>query len=107
MPKIDQSLTKHIANLANIPISDQEAGTLAKAFQETLKVVNKLQSLDVEGVEETHQVTGLSNVLREDEVDEKRMFTQGEALANAPQKNGIPQTHSGYFVVERIITKEN
>lgn len=100
MGKIDKKLTKHVANLANIPISDQEAEILTNAFDETLKVVDKLQSLDVGKTEPSHQVTGLVNVWREDKVIEEQMFTQKQALANAPRK------HDGYFVVDRIINKE-
>ncbi len=100
MSKITSKLTKHVAKLANIPISDQEAEQLADDFAETLVVVDQLQSLDVDDVEPTHQVTGLTNVLREDKIDEKKMFTQKEALANAPRQ------HNGYFVVDRLINKE-
>lgn len=95
--KITSDQVKHIAGLANIPVTDQESGALAEAFEDTLAVVGQLQSVSVEGVEPTHQVTGFENVLREDVVEEDRMFSQEEALANA--KN----THDGFFVVERII----
>jgi Asp-tRNA(Asn)/Glu-tRNA(Gln) amidotransferase C subunit len=37
------------------------------------------------------------NVLREDVVEEKRMFTQEEALSNAKK------THQGFFVVDQLI----
>ena len=94
------SLVKHIAQLANIPISDDEEEAFAVAFTDTLKVVDELKEVDVTGVEPTHQVTGLTNVTRDDAVDEERMFTQEEALANG--KN----THDGYFVVERLIDNE-
>ena len=94
---INKQLVKHIAQLANIPISSQEEEELAKDFSETLEVVDKLQKVDTKGVEMTHQVTGLTNITREDEVNEKNMFTQKEALANASR------THDGFFVVERLI----
>lgn len=99
MTKIDQQLTKHIAQLAHIPISDEEATDLADAFKETLHVVDKLQQLDVSQVEPTHQVTGLTNVTRPDQVNTKRMLSQKQALANAQK------THNGYFVVPRILEK--
>ncbi len=99
MAKIDKALIKHIAGLANIPIEDHEAEELSDAFRSTLKVVDELKQLSVESVEPSHQVTGLSNVMRGDEVDEKRMFSQEEALRNAPK------THNGFFVVPRILEK--
>ena len=98
--KIDKTLVKHIAQLAQIPISVQEEKTLADNFSETLRVVDELQQVNTEGVELTHQVTGLKNITREDEINEKNMFTQKQALANASR------IHDGFFVVERVIDVE-
>lgn len=91
----------HIAQLANIPISKKEEQELAKAFEETLIVVDELASLDVQDVPTTHQVTGLENVWREDEINQNTMFTQQEALANAHQ------AHDGFFVVPRILEEKD
>lgn len=94
------STVHHIAKLANIPVTKQEEEKLAVAFEETFEVINKLQEVDVTGVEPTHQVTGLTNVLRTDEVDRENMFTQQEALANANQQ------YEGYFVVPQVIDQD-
>ena len=99
-PKITTQTIKHVANLSNIPVTAQEQENLKNAFEETLEVVAELQSVDISGIEPTHQVTGLENVLREDIVDSNNMFTQQEALANATK------THNGYFVVPRIIEEK-
>src|SRR5688572_29303516 len=99
-PTITKNQIKHIANLANIPVTDAEQEKLRDAFEETLQTISELQSVTVKNVEPTHQVTGLENVLREDKVDVDTMFTQHEALANAKQ------THNGYFVVPRIIEEK-
>jgi aspartyl-tRNA(Asn)/glutamyl-tRNA(Gln) amidotransferase subunit C len=98
---ITQTQVAHIAQLANIPVSDAQAATLTTAFAETLKVIENLQQCDVSNVQPTHQVTGLENVTRTDEVDHDRMFTQKEALQNAAQ------THNGYFVVPQILTAKD
>lgn len=90
----------HVAKLANIPISDQEEKNLELAFEETLAVVEELQTVDVSGVEPTFQVTGLENVMRDDVVNDRRMFTQAQALANAKA------THDGYFVVPQVISQD-
>lgn len=97
MAKIDKKIVKHIAKLANIPISEKEEEGFAKGFNTTLDVVDKLFAVNVSGVEPTHQVTGLENVLREDEVNKENTFTQEEALKNAKRK------HNGYFVVDQIL----
>lgn len=89
----------HIAKLANIPVNDDQAQKLATGFAETLQTIADLKKVDTSGVEPTHQVTGLENVLREDTIDPSRTFTQKEALANAKQ------TYQGFFVVPRVIKK--
>lgn len=99
-PTITKTQVQHIADLANIPITEDEAESLKHAFEETLETIKELQSVDVSSVEPTHQVTGFENVLREDSVIEDTMFTQTQALQNAQQ------THNGYFVVPRIIDEK-
>ena len=99
--KISPTQVKHIAKLAQIPVTDSETVEFSQAFEETLGVIQNLKSLNVDNIETTHQVTGLENILREDKIDAKRMFTQQEALANASQ------THNGFFVVPRLIDNEN
>ncbi|MBP7740999.1 Asp-tRNA(Asn)/Glu-tRNA(Gln) amidotransferase subunit GatC [Candidatus Woesebacteria bacterium] len=98
--KITTTQIKHIATLASIPISTSEEEKLRHAFEETLDVISELQSVDVTGVEPTHQVTGLENILREDKINEKNMFSQKDALKNAKK------TYNGYFVVPRIIDEK-
>lgn len=99
-PTITSQQVKHVASLATIPVSDKDVTMLQGAFEETLAVISNLQELDTTSVEPTHQVTGLENVLREDEINKKRMFTQAEAVANADK------THQGYFVVPQIIEQD-
>lgn len=90
----------HIAKLALIPVTDEEKKDLAKGFTTVLEVLDVLKKVDVSNIEPTHQVTGLENVFREDEVDKKRMFTQEQALANAPS------SHDGYFMVDQVIDQD-
>lgn len=97
--KITNTQIQHIAKLANIPVSDEEATKLAAGFEKTLETIADLKAIDTTGVTPTSQVTGLENVWREDIADEKRTFTQKEALANAKA------TYNGYFVVPRLIKK--
>lgn len=87
----------HIAHLATIPTSAKERERLAHEFSDTLSVVAQLKTVDVQGVEPTHQVTGLENVWREDIAQPELSFTQAEALQNAKH------THNGFFLVDRIL----
>lgn len=89
-----------VATLANIPLKEEELERLANGFTKTLEVVDELQKVDVTGVDPVGHVTGLENVWREDKVDEERMFTQSQALANAPH------TYNGYIVVDQVIEQD-
>lgn len=89
----------HISQLALIPVTEEEKKELATGFNTVIGVLEALKKIDVTGVEPTYQVTGLENVFREDEVDEKRTFTQEQALANAPK------SYQGFFVVERVLDR--
>ena len=97
---ISKDLVEHIAKLAKIPVSEGEKKSLADGFNKTLTVIDELFKVDVIGVEPTHQVTGLENVLRDDVVDEKKMFSQEQALSNTKNK------HNGYFVVDQILPND-
>ena len=88
-----------IATLANIPVTEEEKTSLAGGFTKTMAAIEGLTKVDVSEAKDVH-VTGLTNVFREDEIDESRMFTQKQALANAAN------TDSGYFVVGRVIDEE-
>lgn len=90
----------YIAKLAKIPVTEKEKEELAEGFNKTLAVVDELLKVDVAGVEPTHQVTGLENILRDDKVDEKKTLTQEQALSNTKNK------HNGYFVVDQILAED-
>ncbi len=85
---------KKVAKLASLTLSDEEATKLENQLSETLKFVESLNEINVENVEPTHSVTGLSNVTREDEVEPS--LPQQEALKNAKNVSG------GYFKVKAI-----
>jgi len=94
---ISKKLVDEIAHLANIPLSDKELSSITAAFDETLQVIDNLSEIDTTGIEPAHHTTGLENIMREDVVDNERMFSQEEALSQAKKTNG------GYFVVPRIL----
>jgi len=88
---------KHLAKLANLPLSKQALHSLAVQIRTTFTYIDTLKATDTQNIPETNQVTGLTNVMREDLVDNSRMFNQAQALENAPH------TYRGYFVVSRIL----
>lgn len=100
MVKISTDIVEHISKLAKIPVSEKEKTDLAEGFNKALKVVDELFKVNVTNIEPTHQVTGLENILREDKVDEKKVFSQEQALNNTKDK------HNGYFIVDQILAED-
>lgn len=68
---------KHVAKLANLPISDDEEKKFATQFAETLKTIDVINELDTSHTEPTSQVTGLKNVTHPDKVDPSRIINIG------------------------------
>lgn len=86
---------KHIAKLANIPLTHEQEEKLEKELEATLEHVERLSEIDTTKVDGTNEVTEAVNVMREDLV--KPSLTQEEALQNAKK------VHNGFFVVPIII----
>ena len=65
--KLTKEQVQHIARLARLKLTPEEEERYAGQLTEILNYVEVLKELDTKGVPETSQVTGLSNVTREDE----------------------------------------
>jgi aspartyl-tRNA(Asn)/glutamyl-tRNA(Gln) amidotransferase subunit C len=57
-----------LAQLARIELEDDEIDKFAQEFSAILHYVEQLQSVNIDGLEPTSQVTGLKNVTRHDDV---------------------------------------
>ena len=60
---------KKLAKLSHLKLSEQEAEKYQAELNAILGYVEQLQSVDIEGLEPTYQVSGNKNVVREDVVD--------------------------------------
>lgn len=92
--KLTKDQVKHVAKLANLPLTEEEEKKYSEQLSETLDYVEQLNKIDTNNVEPTHSVTGLSNVMRPDETEPS--LSQEEALANAKSKE------NGFFKVKAI-----
>ena len=88
-----------LADLSRLKLSDEEVELFTAEFNEILNYVELLDSVDTKGLEPTYQVSGLTNVMREDVVksDGPYIATSKELLKNAPA------TEDGQFKVKRMI----
>ena len=85
-----------LARLARLDISDDEVEVFQKELNEVLEYVKQLDSVDVTGLEPTSQITGLTNIMREDEVIDYGVSPKA-LLALAPKKQ------DGHIKVKRMV----
>jgi aspartyl-tRNA(Asn)/glutamyl-tRNA(Gln) amidotransferase subunit C len=87
MSAITADDVKKLASLSGLTIKDDEVDALARELQALLGYVEQLDTVNVEGVEPTYQVTGLKNVTRSDELIDYGV-SQKALLSNTPAQDG-------------------
>ena len=92
---IDRKTVDHVARLVRLDLSEEERERMQAELTKILGHAEKIQALDLEGIEPTSHSVPLSNVLRPDEVGE--CLDREEVLASAPA------AEDGRFRVPRII----
>ena len=95
--KIDNELVQRLAQLSKLEFDANEQERIKTDLQKILDLVEKLNEVDVEGLEPLKYMNQEEAQLRIDEV--RGMLSKAEALANAPQKD------SDYFKVPKVIKK--
>ena len=64
---IDRDQVLHVARLARLQLTDEEVERMSAELSGILEHVERISSLDLDGVEPTAHVIELENVLRPDE----------------------------------------
>lgn len=68
---ISEDQVEHVAKLARLKLSDDEVKRFSGQLGDVLDYMKILEEADVSNVEETSQVTGLTNVSQSDEIERK------------------------------------
>lgn len=92
--KLSTEQVEHIAVLARLNLTEQEKQEYREQLSAILDYVEKLGKADTDMVEPTSQVTGLVNVMREDEVIESGI---SQELVKA-----APESQSGHIRIPKI-----
>jgi len=92
---IDKETVIHVAKLARLTITSEEATHFTEQLDKILIHIETLNRLNTADVEPTSHVLSLSNVFREDGV--RPSLSLEEALGGAPEKAGP------HFRVPKII----
>jgi aspartyl-tRNA(Asn)/glutamyl-tRNA(Gln) amidotransferase subunit C len=86
---------QYVARLARIALTPAEEEKFGVQLSHVLGYIEKLNQLDVSGIEPTAHAVPMVNVVRTDEV--RPSLTNEEALRNAPAKA------NGLFLVPKIV----
>jgi len=95
---ISKEQIEHIAKLARIELTEEEKGKFTKELSSILDYFEKLNKVDTSKIEGISQVTGLEDVMREDDAPKiKGSEIRNKILEQAPRKKG------DYFQVPKIL----
>ncbi|MEL6922403.1 MAG: Asp-tRNA(Asn)/Glu-tRNA(Gln) amidotransferase subunit GatC [Bacteroidota bacterium] len=92
---VDKELISRLEHLARLELSAEEKQRIQHDLNEILKMVEKLNELDTDGVAPLVYLSEAENVAREDEV--RHQVDRAAALKNAPQQDGT------YIKVPKVI----
>lgn len=68
MTHLTHDQVRHVAKLARLKLSEEQVAKFTDQLSNVFDYIDVLNEVDTDGVVPTSQVTGLSNVLRMDEV---------------------------------------
>ncbi len=96
MAKLTREDVLKLAALSRLRLTEEEVERLRGELSEILSYVEMLDDVDVQNLEPTYQVTGLKNVMRDDETQEYG-YRLDELLKNAPS------IEDNQFKVKRVL----
>lgn len=86
---------RHVAQLARLEFSEEDEAQMAEELSQILGYVDKLDELDTSGVPPMSHVLDVTNVFRNDEVEER--IDRGQALEPASE------TDDEHFLVPQVV----
>lgn len=85
---VSKQHVRHIAELARLELSPEELEMYTEQLSVIFEYMNVLAEVDVDGVEETCQVTGLEDIFRDDVVEERSKERIQGLIDEFPSKIG-------------------
>ena len=92
--KLTKEQVEHIATLARLRLTEEEKEKYSEQLSAILDYMEKLSTVDTADIEPTSQVTGLTNIMREDDVIESGI---SQELVDCAPAHG-----SGYVKIPKI-----
>lgn len=94
--KLSREDVLKIAKLAKLELNEEEIKKYQKDLSQILSYVQQLDDINTDNLNPTLEVTGLSNIYREDKFLDYG-YKEEDLL------NNVPETEDGYIKVKRII----
>jgi aspartyl-tRNA(Asn)/glutamyl-tRNA(Gln) amidotransferase subunit C len=82
MSRISTDQVKHVANLARLAITEEDAALFTSQLDAIISFAEQLNEVDTENVKPTSHVLDMKNIMRED-ISEKGLSNE-EVVKNAP-----------------------
>ena len=95
--KITDEIVDHIAHLARLEFIGEDKEEIKQDMDKIIRFMDKLNSINTDGVELLIFMSDAVNVLIEDVAE--RTISKEEALKNAPKRD------SDYFRIPKVLTK--
>ncbi len=96
MAKLTKEEVEHIANLSKLELGANEKELYAGQLSSVLEYIGQLGEVNTDDIAPTANVTGLSNIYRDDVVEESRITHEDIAL-NVPDFDGASIVVPGVF----------
>ena len=95
--EVNDALIDKLATLARLEFDPVEKERLKQDLQKMIAFVEQLQELDTDGEDPVLQMSGNTDVLRDDEL--RNALPREDAVRTAPLKDGV------FFKVPKVINK--
>ncbi len=96
--KLTKQQVEKVAKLANLKLNSSQLDHYSQQLSAILDYFEQLKKVNTENVEPTYNVTGNTNITREDKVYSP--LTQEESLQNSSQQK------DGFFVTKGVFSDE-
>ena len=96
---LDKASVERLAHLSRLEFSEKEKEDMLQDMNKIMAFVEKVNELDLDGVEPLIYMIEEENVMRADQVVEQ--VTRDEALKNAPSRD------TDYFRVPKVLKRED
>lgn len=96
MSKLTREDVLKLARLARLELSEAEIEEYRSEISDILQYVEHLQAVNIDGLEPTQQVTGLTNVTREDVISDY-------GYEPKDLQNNLPDSEDSEIKVKRMI----